>query len=214
MTIDNRQFVDSYLHELGQIRTHGDGGQYTRVKNINHWNNIAESLMSKDISDNRVWVWSDTHFFHENIIKYANRPFVDATSMTTHMISEYKRLVQPDDVVIWGGDIAFKGHAIVNELLSALPGYKIHIIGNHDMDRKGKVIPYMMDERHLCYQYDINGITVLFTHYPMDSVPPGCVNVHGHIHNNIANNWNINMCVEHTYYAPILIEQLIQSAIK
>ena len=134
--------------------------------------------------------------------------------MNEAMIQSYINTVGPDDIVIWNGDIGFKSAGIIRDLLARLPGYKIQVVGNHDIDRAGKLIDYEMDERHVCYDIIVDGVQLLFTHYPMDRVPRGCVNVHGHIHQNTAYNWSINVCVEHTNYTPRSLDSVLEQARK
>jgi calcineurin-like phosphoesterase family protein len=159
-----------------------------------------------------VWIWSDTHFGHKNIIAYAERPFNSIEAMNNQMVANYLTVVQPNDIVIWLGDIGFMSENKINEVLDSLPGYKIHIIGNHDMHRDGKVYKLNMDEQHLCYTLDIGGIELLLTHYPMDNVPSNCQNVCGHIHQNHANVFNTIACVEHLDYTPANLNNLVVEA--
>lgn len=166
-----------------------------------------------DLTGKRVWVWSDQHFGHNNIIKYAGRPFDAAVNMDDAMVRAYHELVGPDDVVIWNGDIVFGSVNKMNELLARLPGYKIHILGNHDIDRSGKPLKLDVDESHICYVINADQAQLLFTHYHLENVPEGCVNVHGHIHQQVANPWNINICVEHTDYAPMDLSLVAERAV-
>ena len=53
------------------------------------------------------YVYSDPHFNHENIIKYANRPFKDVEQMNRFMIEEFNRVVSRKDRVFILGDFGF-----------------------------------------------------------------------------------------------------------
>lgn len=75
---------------------------------------------------------SDWHLNHDNILKYCDRPFKTVKEMNNKIISEYNRTVRPNDVVFFLGDMGFYSQAGFKELISALPGKKILILGNHD----------------------------------------------------------------------------------
>jgi len=197
-----------------------------KVRRIDQWKKIQTELLSGQdkprhvdpLGTTDVWLWSDIHWGHGNIIKYCNRPFPDRSLMDACLIGNYKNVVKPQDVVIFGGDIGFHCENDINHILAQLPGYKIQIVGNHDVHRDGKVMQLAFNERHLCLVLDVVDADVeyqlLFTHYPMDSVPAGCVNIHGHIHDKLANAWNINICVEHTNYKPKHIKEVLAQARK
>ena len=38
-----------------------------------------------------TWLTSDTHFFHENILKYCNRPFGSVEEMNEALVTDAKR---------------------------------------------------------------------------------------------------------------------------
>ena len=50
---------------------------------------------------------------------------------------------------------------------------------------------------------------LLFTHVPLDDVPAGCVNVHGHVHRKTSvDACRINVCVEQIGYRPIPVSDV------
>lgn len=210
-----------YLQDLQLPDTFHDVNR-PRVKRIQQWKDIKSkakddfvdvgSLLLKDnLGD--VWIWSDIHWGHKNICKYSGRPFTSVDQMNDALINNYLAVVKPDDIVIFGGDIAFLNVNKINEILDQLPGYKIHVIGNHDIHKDGSVYDLSMDEQHLCMLLDVNDpvyqYQILISHYPIEKIPSGCHNIHGHIHQHLANKWNTNVCVEHTNYAPIKLNTLL-----
>ena len=168
-----------------------------------------------DEDGKRLWVASDHHFGHKNIIKYAKRPFTDGKEMDLAMIAQHNDRVAPDDVVLFGGDIGFANTAVVNKHLAKMNGYKIFVMGNHDFDRDGSIKTYDVDEQHLFWE--VPGLqeefSLIFTHYPLDGLPDDIINLHGHIHDQMSDNpHHINMCVEHWKYAPVPFERILEIA--
>ncbi|MBP3886841.1 MAG: metallophosphoesterase, partial [Cellulosilyticum sp.] len=83
-----------------------------------------------------IWVTSDTHFDHKNIIKYCNRPFRTVDEMNNAIWQNWNSVVDVDDIVYHLGDFALgpsDGYIRrVNNLLGVLNG-KIYLVkGNHD----------------------------------------------------------------------------------
>lgn len=222
MRIDDNILRTWYLLDLQNPDTF-HGRTTPKVRNLEPWKNITsivpETPRVIDPHAGDVWVWSDIHFGHNNIIKYTapHRPFASKEEMNEALIANYLKVVKPGDTVIWGGDIGFMSEGLINNILSIMHGYNIWIVGNHDMHRDGTPYKLHFQERHLCKVVDIKEpdgfqYQLLFTHYPLDKVPPGCQNVHGHIHQNVANSWNINICVEHTNCAPLNLRDVCARA--
>lgn len=168
----------------------------------------------------KVWFWSDLHLFHTNVIAYCDRPFATADEMNDTMLRNYKAIVRDEDVVVFGGDITMGGATATNELLRQLPGYKINILGNHDVERKGKRLHLAIDEVVAYLELTVGGQSILLTHYPVGELVllPGQINIHGHIHTNAlhpslgSGARHINMSVENTGYSPVSLDKLLQSA--
>lgn len=200
-----------YIKDLQKKEFYNDKW-HQKVRNIDHWKAITSQSDDTNVAGQNVYFWSDTHFGHKNIIRYSNRPFPDVQSMNNSMLANYKATVTKDDIVIFGGDISFMTDDMMNEILHQMPGHKVWIVGNHDMDRKGNLAKLHFNERHSCLVIDQPEFQLLVTHYPLSEVPEGCINVHGHIHDKLANPWNVNICVEHTNYAPMLLAQVVERA--
>lgn len=167
--------------------------------------------MSKDI-----WVTSDTHFFHENVIKYSNRPFKDAKEMNECLVDNWNSVVKPGDKVYHLGDVAMgpEHREELPSLLSKLNGSKRLIVGNHDD------IPWLSKGgwfKKVMLWRVFTEWNLLLTHVPIHEssiheriVVAGGVNVHGHIHTyDSPNGPYFNACVEKHNYTPIHIEDIL-----
>lgn len=184
---------------------------------IQNHSNIKDNIIQQYIDQGKnVYFWSDQHFGHQNVIKYCNRPFKDKEHMDKAMLINYNETVQDEDLVVWVGDIAFSGVNEYRQLLANLPGKKVLIMGNHDFDRKNKLKDfgifsevYMATSFYMTIQNKI--CNLILSHYPIDTelLPENTLNIHGHIHDKVADFKNINVSVEHTNYKPIDITKII-----
>lgn len=87
----------------------------------------------RSFEPDKVWFTSDTHFYHENILKFCSRPFKDITEMNDALVRNWNETVPPDGIVFHLGDFAFGGPREWNDILSRLNGEIYLILGNHDM---------------------------------------------------------------------------------
>lgn len=188
---------DRYLEFLAEpISYNGGKTTQSRVGYPGKWRAIPPYSQVKDISNSQVWVWSDLHFNHNNIINFSDRPYPDISTMNTHLVENYNDYVQENDVGIWVGDVAFASDKIANEILAKCRGYKILVIGNHDFDGK-KLKKLNFDEVHLVYTHYHENTKLVFTHYPMDFEDKSWINCHGHEHIGTALNSKYGRSLNH-----------------
>lgn len=162
-----------------------------------------------------VWVFSDLHLGHENIIPYRNRPFRDVGQMDNALLDRIADTVDwdaPDTTLVCVGDVAMKrGMTQANfARIASMPGRKILVPGNHDFGGRGELRVKGFDE--VCALLFAEGDPKLFlTHVPIhtDAIPPGWVNVHGHTHNDPpAETPHINVSVEQLDYRPVALSRI------
>lgn len=79
-----------------------------------------------------IFFTSDTHFSHNNIIRYCDRPFADTDHMDEEIIRRWNETVGPDDIVYHLGDIALGPIEKSLAKVARLNGHKIAVLGNHD----------------------------------------------------------------------------------
>ena len=79
----------------------------------------------------RVFVVSDPHFGHANIIKYCHRPFADADEMDRQLIARWNAAVLSAATVWLLGDVTVKPDKL-GALQRQLNGRKVLVAGNHD----------------------------------------------------------------------------------
>ena len=135
---------DLYLEDLRKEVVY-QGQRRSRVYHPAMWESVETTLREgveeslqlppTDVTRN-VWLWSDLHFGHKNIIDFSNRPYPNLDLMHECLELNFRDYVGPNDVSIWVGDIAFMPDSMTNEILDRCPGYKILIVGNHDFNKK------------------------------------------------------------------------------
>ena len=125
-----------------------------------------QKLMMEDLSPNKIWFTSDTHFFHSKVIEYSNRPFKDVEEMNETMIKRWNAVVHNDHIVFHLGDFAWGGSEVWNNVLDRLNGHIYLVLGNHDMKnlRQGYISKFE-DVVFQMYIY-IDGRAVYLNHYP------------------------------------------------
>lgn len=211
-----------YIEDLCKMVNYG-GHNRPRVKRPGKWAALESQIKLNEnhddyikIDDRKVWVWSDLHFFHKNIIGFSERPFPDVATMNEHLVANFNEYVGPDDISIWVGDVGFGSTTEINELLDQCNGYKILIVGNHDFDKKQRVRKFNFDETHLIYSINIDGGALVFTHYPMDNIIHPWINMHGHLHAfpklDTGNPLHYNVNCEGSSYRPTELTELIEIA--
>jgi len=57
----------------------------------------------------KLWFTADNHFFHENIIKFCERPFKNVEDMNQKLIQNWNAVVTKDSDVIIAGDFIHSG---------------------------------------------------------------------------------------------------------
>lgn len=148
---------------------------------------------------NKEWLIADTHFDHENIGVYCDRP----NGWMDKIVRNWQQIIKPEDTVIHLGDVQVgRGHNLAN-LMSSLPGTKVLIIGNHDTKSS---LWYMRNGFAFAADaFAYKGTTL--THHPAEQLFVGTdVNIHGHVHNTF---WEPKqpfqrlLAIEHVDYRPV-----------
>lgn len=159
----------------------------------------------------KVFIISDTHFGHKNIIKYCNRPFADTEEMDKAIIKNWNEVVSNKDLVIHLGDVALCGKERFRQIMSQLNGRKMLIRGNHDnwTDEFYREAGFEYVSR---YPIVWNEFYIL-SHAPLQvfqNVP--YKNIFGHVHNDPLYQDTANrqcVCVERTNYCPVLLSESV-----
>lgn len=179
-----------------------------------------------------VFFTSDFHLFHNNVLKFDNRPFVDVHEMHVAIEGGWNEVVNPNDIVIYLGDLSFarrEDKASVDALLSRLNGTIHFVMGNHDkfdeikkMSRFQSVQDYLEVKIKHIDNYNVAEKMFCCMHYPIYSWNKshhGSYHVHGHCHGNLHHGedasyyWNRRAidvgCMLHDY-KPISYLQVIE----
>lgn len=204
---------DLHMEMLGSPPT--SGGSRPQVSDLKPWRELGRTVKAGNEVDlskvplSKLHFWSDQHFQHKNIIEYSKRPYGDLDHMHAQFIRNYKQVVKPDDICVWIGDVSFAADGKTNAWLKEFPGYKVLVVGNHDIDH-GKLKNLDFDEIHTSITFD----QFVVTHHPWTGhLPDNMWNIHGHTHDRVFEaDRHICACVEMINYVPISMLE-IQSRI-
>jgi len=90
-------------------------------------NNYFRSLQQVDIfqgyAPENVFILSDLHLFHTNVIKYTERPFefsaLGCKKMNEYLLSQFENL--PENCLVWNlGDVLLNRHVSEGEAMSTI----------------------------------------------------------------------------------------------
>ena len=175
---------------------------------------------------NKVWVTSDNHFGHKNILSYENRvaklKVLTVAGHDDELIKRWNDIVGKQDLVLILGDFSFKKAEETNELLRQLNGDKVLVRGNHDIfldDKKfdKSLFKAVYDYKEIKYR----GQEIALMHYTIQDfkhqsreVKPAVL-LFGHIHTfrmEIPKH-SFNVGVDVNDYYPVDITKAIEKAL-
>lgn len=164
-----------------------------------------------------IWFVSDTHFNHENILKFTDKNgklvrgaiFSNIQEMNECIRDNWNEVVKPGDKVYHLGDVFFGSKSEFKEFWPTLNGRKNLIVGNHDDIKwlsKGNFFRKVYMWR--CFKDE----KFFASHVPMnlDNFPgKSLVNVHGHIHHRKGPGLHhFNVSLEANDYYPVNMEDI------
>ncbi len=142
-----------------------------------------------------IYVTSDLHFSHENIIKFEpiSRPFVTVEDMNRKLIENWNSVVTNDDTVYVIGDFFMGKLDTIKGIYEQLNGNVIVVRGNHDT--KNRIAIYeelgipVKDIEYLTYK----GRFFILCHFPITDERfsqmvteqnSEVITLYGHVHSN------------------------------
>jgi calcineurin-like phosphoesterase family protein len=180
---------------------------------------MKEKLLSNFRND--IWFISDTHFQHNKILEYSSSrkaAFNNTKQMDEILIENWNSLIKPEDKVYHLGDVTFGSRkSYAEDIHPRLNGKKRLIVGNHDDIR--------FFETHRLFQkimlwrvFKDPAYPFIFSHVPVfrreiveRTGQENGINVHGHLHDEASPTTDhFCVCVEHTNFRPMHIEEIKQ----
>lgn len=173
-----------------------------------------------------IYLTSDPHFGHNNIIKYVHRPFKNAEEMDKKLIENFNNTVKEDDTLYILGDFTMGGsYTKCMNYREQLNCNYVHLIfGNHDKRNihnghnvRGQIFESVQDYKEL----DVEGVRLCLSHYPFlswNGRDRGSIMCHGHIHSdkrsNETNQWQrirrYDVGVDANDYKPVSVSEIIE----
>jgi calcineurin-like phosphoesterase family protein len=156
----------------------------------------------KLLTSGKVWITSDTHFGHKNIVRGvtnwrtqdgevpvgSTRDFQTIEQMNERLVDGINNVVGQDDTLIMLGDVSFGGFENIGLFIDRIICKNIHLIlGNHDHhidNNRGDIQDKFLSVNHYL-ETNIEGKDFVLCHYPLQSwngMNKGVIHLHGHVH--------------------------------
>ncbi len=157
-----------------------------------------------------IFFTSDSHFGHQNIIKYCNRPFSDVEEMDANIVKGWNNVVGRKDTVYHLGDVAFHNY----ERISELNGLIRLVPGNHDHERAKKVMHLVHEVLQEVHYLKISSSQrFVLCHYPFESWRREYTfHLHGHTHGTAGvkmNRLDVGMDAMKVF-APLSLDEIME----
>jgi calcineurin-like phosphoesterase family protein len=140
----------------------------------------------KLLTSGKVWITSDTHFGHKNIVRgvtnwrtqdgqipvESTRDFNTVEEMNQRLADGINNVVDQDDTLIMLGDVSFGGFDNIGNFINRIVCKNIHLIlGNHDThieNNRGDIQDKFLSVQHYL-EVKIEGKDFVLCHYPLQS---------------------------------------------
>lgn len=134
-----------------------------------------------------IWFTSDTHFGHERVLGFCDRPWDTIAAMNRDMVDEINRWVEPGDTLYHIGDYSFKMTSEdAANLRKRINCKDIHLVpGNHDKDWTQPAVSWAFTVEKPITVLKIDKLKLVLSHFPMadwQGMSHGSIHLHGHIH--------------------------------
>jgi len=160
-----------------------------------------------------IWFTSDTHFCHDKIIEYCNRPFASVEEMNEALINNWNDRVSVGDIVYHTGDFLLGNNSNkIPEIVKRLKGQIHLILGNHDQKRTKHLVGFADIKSYKEVKYDNQRI--ILCHFPFkvwNKSHHGSWNLHGHSHGSLTRDYSIKQLdvgVDCWNYRPLSYEDV------
>jgi len=168
----------------------------------------------------KIFVSSDHHIFHSNILKFTNRDgelirpgFDNVNQMNEYILDRHNSLVNPDDIWYCLGDLTMSYSEDAIKFIHKFNGRKRLIVGNHD-DLKKAAKSNLFQKIQMWRMFP--EYEIVLSHVPLHfsslrrQTNKMLLNVHGHCHQNDSPEGPYyNVSLEYINYYPINIEEII-----
>jgi len=192
----------------------------SRLESLSKWDwqrtsklfRVKKGMENYHEHSNSIYLISDLHLDHSNIIHYCARPFLSSNvnEMNAVLVENWNHVVHDTNTVFFLGDLAFgRGARSAEYWLSKLNGKIQFIRGNHEygvknsqeyaiLNHRDHLFLLIHDPKHLPVKWD------------------GWV-IHGHKHNDDVKNYpfingekkTINVSAELTNYRPVSLDYIL-----
>ena len=129
---------------------------------------------------------ADTHYFHENVIRFDNRPFETIEEMNKTMLENWNSAVHPRDTVYILGDFIWHRNPETIKFLRKLHGSKILVQGNHDRLFLNGETKKLFSNVSPYREGRDSGYRVVMCHYPIPLHAhhrrENTIHLYGHVH--------------------------------
>ncbi len=156
---------------------------------------------------------SDTHFGHENLIRFGRRPFKSLKEMDDTLIANWNAVVQENDTVYHLGDFSFRNEIGTDVYRARLKG-KIHlIIGNHDTETLKHYADIFASINHIL-EIKLEGQHIVLCHYPMrewHQAWRASWHLFGHVHGRLDHEprgYSLDVGVDSHNFCPVSFEEI------
>lgn len=151
----------------------------------------------------KIFLSSDTHYGHKNIIGFCGRPFPTVREMDEEFIRRWNAVVTDVDVTYHVGDLSYYKDAKTADILRSLNGKIFLVRGNHDTPKRcGTLSKDIVEILPSLCAIEVHGRLAVLCHLPLEAwrigrheivhtygepiegKPRNVLHFHGHTHGN------------------------------